>query len=190
MKRRDLHSPVDGGPDARLRAALDALPEERTPPVHSWAQLQRAIAREPDSHSAQRRPTPRTRVRWAGLAAIAATLVVVLGVVSARSIHRAPADPLAGLSAEERRDPRVLALVAQTESWHAAANDSVRSARWPREARLAVDGAIESTNRALVSARGVLARDPSDDGARAAIEKLREQQRALLQHAMTLLDDI
>jgi len=134
--------------------------------------------------------TRRTRVRWAAQAALAASLVVTLSVLANRSIRQASPDPLADLSDDERRDPRVLALVAQTRNWHAAAHDSARSARWPMAARAAVDGAIESTNRELGSARAALARDPSDVSAREAIDTLRERQRALLQHAMALLDDI
>lgn len=189
MNGRPLPPPHDSGPDPRLRAALDALPRERTPPPDKWEQIRGTLAMVPrDGAPAVRRR--RTRMQWTALTAIAATLLIAFSALASRGIRRGSSDPLAGLSEDERRDPRVLALVAQTRNWHAAANDSLRSARWPAAARVAVDGAIESTNRALVTARAALARDPNDVTAREAIDALRDQQRAILQHAITLLDDI
>lgn len=182
----------DAGPDPTLRSAIEALPGERTPPAGSWQHLQAAIAVPSDRAGTSRRARASvwSRVVRVAAPALAALLVLVVSTRMLRNGGQAATDPLRALSAEERRDPRVLAVIEQTRNWRAAAGDSLRSARWPREARRAIDGALASTELALASARATLARNPADADAREAIVVLREKQLLLLQHAMALLDEL
>lgn len=198
MNGRDREPLDDPGPAPALRAALDALPVERMPRPESWEQVRSAIEATRDDaavpmHTNRTNRTNSTLARrliTGVLTGAAAVLTLAVGTLLVRSAARSAADPLRGLASWERRDPRVLAVLEQTKNWRAASSDSLRSARWPLEARTAVEAALTSTEQALASARAALVRDPADPGAREAISVLREKQLALLQHAMTLLDEI
>ena len=198
MNGRDREPPDDPGPAPALRAALDALPVERMPRPASWEQVRSAI--EATRHGTtvplctnrtdRSNRTLARRLITGVLTGAAAVLMLATAARLVRSAGQSAADPLRGLPSWERRDPRVLAVLEQTKNWRAALGDSLRSARWPLEARTAIEGALTSTEQALASARAALARDPADPGAREAISVLRGKQLALLQHAMTLLDEI
>lgn len=183
----------DAGPGEALRRALDALPAERTPPDAAWRQLESAI-------TATRLPTAgqdipqhtgaRRRNASMPVAAAAAMLVVVLASLVWR--QRPPAQTVAtvALLPVEQSDPRVRAVLDETRNWRTAASDSLRSVRWPSEARDAIESALASTDAALASARTTLRADPGNVAARDAITSLRSTQLALLQRAMALLDEI
>lgn len=183
----------DPGPGGQLRRALDVLPAERTPPPDALARLQQAMAADTqeaiaDAGLARARVNRRTfRLAMAGAAAL-------LTIMLASSRRRAPAAPVEAASVvllpDEASDPRVRAVLDETRDWRVASADPVRSARWPREAREAIESALSSTETALASARGVLRQHPDNADAREAIATLRTRQLAILQRAMTLLDDL
>ncbi len=186
-------STADSGPGEALRRAIRALPAERTPPADSWAQVQQAMLAAPRDSDAeqpsQRVRTNRRTVRVAMLG-MAALLAVVLVSSISRTRRSAGVDPASVLLPEERRDPRVRAVLDETRNWRAASTDSLRSIRWPLEARDAIESALVATETALASARSAVRLDPDDAAARDAIVVLRAKQLLLLQRAMTLLDEI
>lgn len=180
-------------PGESLRRALDALPAERTPPAETWAQLQQAMtASRPTTIADKGRVRALVNRRTARMATlgVAALLTVVLATGLSRGRGSARGAAPAVLLPEERADPRVRAVLDETRNWRAASADSVRSMRWPLEAREAIESALVSTERALASARVVLHQHPDDVAARDAIASLRSKQLVLLQRAMTLLDEI
>ncbi len=186
-------SAPDAGPGEALQRAIDALPAERTPPADSWAQLQQAMlatSRVTDAEQpSERVRTNRRTVRVARLG-MAALLAVVLVTSISRVRRSARADVASALLPEERSDPRVRAVLDETRNWRAASTDSLRSMRWPLEARDAIESALVVTETALASARSALRAHPDDAAARDAIVVLRAKQLHLLQRAMTLLDEI
>ncbi len=188
MSARESIQP-DPGPDPRLKAALSALPETREPPADLWPQLRRALPTAVDEQATKRRRERAPR-GWIALTGIAAALALAIGALSVRSIRLESPDDLEGLSAGDRQNPRVIALIEQTRAWREAVRDPVRSARWPKAAQSAVDEAIGLTDRALVAARAAVTQDPNDRDARAAVDALLEQRQSLLRHAMSLLDEL
>jgi len=186
-------SAPDAGPGEALQRAIDALPAERTPPADSWAQLQQAMLATSHVTDAElpseRVRTNRRTVRVARLG-MAALLAVVLVTSISRVRRSARADVASALLPEERSDPRVRAVLDETRNWRAASTDSLRSMRWPLEARDAIESALVVTETALASARSALRAHPDDAAARDAIVVLRAKQLHLLQRAMTLLDEI
>ncbi len=189
----DPQSTPEAGPGDALQRAIDALPAERTPPVATWLQLQQAITGSAPVSAAS---PPLDQVRTNRRTLLVATLgmAALLAVVLATSLSRVRRDPVnitpSALLPEERRDPRVQAVIGETRNWRAASRDSVRSMRWPREAREAVEASLAATEAALASARLSLRDDPGDAAARDAIVELRAKQLLMLQRAMTLLDEI
>jgi len=186
-------SSPDGGPGEALQRAIGALPAERTPPADSWSQLQQAMlatSRLSDAdRPSERARTNRLTVRVA-MIGMAALLAVVLVTSVSRARPSVRADTASVLLPEERRDPRVRAVLDETRNWRAASTDSVRSMRWPLEARDAIESALVATETAIASARIALRVHPDDAAARDAIVVLRAKQLLLLQRAMTLLDEI
>lgn len=209
----DHESATDVGPGDALRRAIDSLPAERALPAHAFVQLQQAMTAAASS-SAAVHPVVRTRRSRLtvpiAMLSVAALLAVVLGTSLSRS-RGAAADAVAGarpaartgagtgavtdaaasaLLPEERTDPRVRAVLDETRNWREASSDSLRSVRWPVQARAAIESALATTETALASARRAVREDPDDAVARDAIAVLRAKQLVLLQRAMTLLDEI
>ncbi len=185
----------DAGPGEALRRAIEQLPAERTPPADAWAQLQLSIAAAAPASDVDARAR-RARINrltvGSAIVGIAAMITFVLSNTLGRPAGTGPANAEAMLTLlpEERTDPRALAAIDETHDWRAASADSLRSARWPAQARDAIESALVSTEKALSSARLALRENPQDAAARDAIAALRSKQLTLLQHAMTLLDEI
>jgi hypothetical protein len=206
----DHESATDVGPGDALKRAIDALPAERALPADAFAQLKQAMTAEARS-SAGMNPRVHTRPNRLtvplAIFSIAALLAIVLATSLSRSRRDAAADAVAvagtrpgaavvtdaaasALLPEERTDPRVRAVLDETRNWREASSDSLRSVRWPVQARAAIESALASTETALASARRAVREDPDDVMARDAITVLRAKQLVLLQRAMTLLDEI
>ena len=186
-------SAPDTGPGEALQRAIDALPAERTVPADSWTQLQQAMlatSRVRDAEQPSERARTNRRTVGVAMLGMAALLAVVLVTSFSRARRSARVATATVLLPEERRDPRVRAVLDETRNWRAASADSLRSMRWPLKARDAIESALVATETALASARSVLRQHPDDAAARDAIVVLRAKQLHLLQRAMTLLDEI
>ncbi len=206
----DHESATDVGPGDALRRAIDALPAERSLPADAFAQLQQAMTAEARSGAAVPplvRSRPNRLTVSLAMLSVAALLAIVLATSLSRSRSdaadeavavagtrtRAAAvtdDAASALLPEERTDPRVRAVLDETRNWRAASSDSVRSVRWPLQARAAIEASLAATETALASVRRAVREDPDDAVARDAIAVLRAKQLVLLQRAMTLLDEI
>ncbi|MCC7051995.1 MAG: hypothetical protein IT355_01930 [Gemmatimonadaceae bacterium] len=185
----------DSGADAPppvLRAALDALPAERTPPASAWDSLHAAmqVAEGPAAAARGAAASWRRRALVTAVTGVAALLLVLVTTQRVRGTAGHAAMPVAALLPDERSDPRVRAALDEARNWRAASADPVRAARWPVEARAAVDSALATSEQAIAVARASLVRDPANDAAKVALAALRAQQLALLQRAQSLLDDI
>jgi hypothetical protein len=182
----------DVGPSDALRAALSALPAERALPPSGLAHLNAEIARSRLSANSEIafRAGVRRRIVAVVTVGIAALVTVVAGTQRMSVPQVAQRAVSSALLPEEQRDPRVRAVLDGTHAWRAAVRDSVRSARWPLEARTAVEEALVSTDRALADVRTVLRRDSTNVVALEALTTLRARQLTLLQNAMTLLDEL
>jgi hypothetical protein len=182
----------DSGPPDVLRSALSALPQERALPPSGLAQLHAEMARSRLSASESRAFSAKVRRRMIAVVTVgAAALLAVIATTRSSSVPRViQTDASVALLPAEQSDPRVRAVLDGTRAWRAAVTDSVRSARWPLEARTAVEQALVSTDRALADVRTVLRRDSTNVVALEALTTLRAQQLTLLQNAMTLLDEL
>jgi hypothetical protein len=203
-------SSTDVGPGEALKRAIDALPAERALPTDAFAQLQQAMTAEARSGAAVHpvvRPRRNRLTVPLAIFGVAALLALALANSLSRSRRDSASDAVAvggtrrgaaavtdaaasALLPEERTDPRVLAVLDETRNWREASSDSLRSVRWPVQARAAIESALASTETALESARRAVREDPGDAVARDAIAVLRAKQLVLLQRAMTLLDEI
>jgi hypothetical protein len=183
----------DAGPPDALRTALRALPVERALPPSGLAHLNAEMARSRTSAAEATVVRSMRRRRMIAVATLGAAALLTIAVLT-RSQRAQPGvlqrDANSVLLPVERSDPRVRAVLERTRAWQAAVSDSVRSARWPREAERAVEQGLLATDRALADVRSVLRRDSTNAVALEALTTLRARQLTLLQSAMTLLDEL
>jgi hypothetical protein len=183
----------DAGPPPALRAALRSLPVERALPPSGLAQLNAALARSRTSAAETTVVRSVRRRRMIAVATVGAAALLTIALLTRSQRTQTVAvqrDASSVLLPVERTDPRVRAVLDGTRAWQAAVSDSVRSARWPREAERAVEQGLLATDRALADVRSVLRRDSTNAVALEALTTLRARQLTMLQSAMTLLDEL